>query len=103
MITAMLRLAVIAHPGARAERLEQLTDGTLGVWVRQRPVDGQANAAVERAIASALGLRPRQVRLAAGASARRKIVEIDLPDYATLEMRLQAHAVQARPRLKSEI
>src|SRR5437764_6124582 len=36
---------------------------SLRVWVRARAIDGQANAAIELAIAGALGLRPRQVRI----------------------------------------
>jgi uncharacterized protein YggU (UPF0235/DUF167 family) len=90
----MLRCAVIAHPAARVDRVELLDDGaTLGVWVRARPMEGKANAAIEAAIARALGLRPRQVRIVIGTTSRRKIVEIDLPDRAVLGQRLTAHAV----------
>jgi uncharacterized protein YggU (UPF0235/DUF167 family) len=94
----MLRLNVVAHPGARTERLEVLSAAELGVWVRARPVDGQANAAIEQAIATALGLRPRQVKLVAGTMARRKIVEVDLPGVEAFHNRLLAHAsVRTKP------
>jgi uncharacterized protein YggU (UPF0235/DUF167 family) len=95
MITAMLRLAVIAHPGSRQERVDVLEDDALAVWVRARAVEGQANAAIERALANALGLRPRQVQLAAGQTSRRKIVEIDLPNVEVLRARLVAHGVRS--------
>jgi uncharacterized protein YggU (UPF0235/DUF167 family) len=91
----MLRLAVFAHPGARFERVARLDAQSLGVWVRARAVEGQANAAIERAIADSLGLKPRQVRLVSGLTARLKIVEIDLPDPQALDARLLAHAVRA--------
>jgi hypothetical protein len=91
----MLRVAVLAHPGARADRVQLLASDSLGVWVRAQAVEGQANAAIERAIASALGLKPRQVRLVSGLTARRKIVEIDLPDASAIDARLVAHAVRA--------
>jgi len=90
----MLRLVVVAHPGARAERVAHLSAGELGVWVRARPIEGQANAAIERALAAALGLRPRQVQLVSGLAGRRKIVEIDLPSLAALAERLVAHGVR---------
>ncbi|HEV7662642.1 MAG TPA: DUF167 domain-containing protein [Chloroflexota bacterium] len=90
----MLRLTVVAHPGARAERVEYTADGILDVAVIARPVEGQANVAIERAVASALGLRPRQVRLTGGARSRRKIVDIDLTDLATLHERLLAHRLR---------
>jgi len=90
----MLRLTVVAHPGARAERVAHLAEGELGVWVRARPIEGQANAAIERVLAAALGLRPRQVQLVSGSAGRRKIVEVDLPSLAALAERLVAHGVR---------
>ena len=72
-----------------------LDDDALGVWVRARAVEGQANAAIERALASALGLRPRQVQLTAGQTSRRKIVEIDLPDFEVLRARLVARDLRS--------
>jgi hypothetical protein len=41
-----VRLAVEAHPNARLERIE-LSGSTLRVWVRSRPAEGRANAAIE--------------------------------------------------------
>lgn len=92
----MIRLQVNAHPSAQRERVELLPDGSLGVWVRARPVEGQANAAIERCLASWLGLRPRQVALVAGTAGRRKIVEVDLPGPAEVPTRLLAHGVRSR-------
>ena len=69
------------------------TEHPLEVWVREKPVEGKANTAVEAAIAAALGLRPRQVRIVSGATARRKIVELDLPDQADLRSRLVAYGM----------
>jgi uncharacterized protein YggU (UPF0235/DUF167 family) len=90
----MLRLNVIAHPGARTDRVELLANGDVGVWVRARPVDGQANAAIERALAEILGLRPRQVKLIARTTGRRKIVEVDLPGVEALNGRLLTHGIR---------
>lgn len=94
----MIRLAVRVHPGARQERVEWLPDGRLGVWVRARPVEGQANAAIERCLAAWLDLRPRQVTLVAGAGSRDKVVRVDLPSAEEVRERLSslAHAVRAR-------
>ena len=91
----MLRIHVAAHPGSRRERVDLGQDDVLGVWVRARPVDGQANRAIELAIASALGLRPRQVRLVVGQMSRRKLVEIDAPSLQALRARLLAHRLQS--------
>ena len=91
----MLRVTVVAHPGARHERVDLLADDTLGVWVRQRPVEGKANAAITACLAKALGLRARQVEIVGGATGRRKIVELDLPDLHVLRERVLAHPVRS--------
>jgi uncharacterized protein YggU (UPF0235/DUF167 family) len=75
-------------PGASFERLE-LAEATLRVWVRARPVEGQANAAIEEAIANALGLRRRQARIVSGATSRRKLIEIDIASLDVLRECLQ--------------
>ena len=85
-----MRLSLEAHPNARVERVE-LVDDQLRVWVRARPVEGQANAAIEQALANALGLRPRQVHLVSGATSRHKQVEVDLADLDDLRARLSQH------------
>jgi uncharacterized protein YggU (UPF0235/DUF167 family) len=80
--------------------VEWLPDGGLGVWVRARPVEGQANAAIERCLAAWLDLRPRQVTLVAGAASRDKVVQVDLPSADEVRERLAgvalAHGVRAR-------
>ena len=66
-----------AHPGSGRQEVALLPDDTLAVWVPARPVEGQANAAVERAVAAALRLRPRQVHVVRGFSSRQKLLEIE--------------------------
>jgi uncharacterized protein len=83
----MLRASVEAHPNARVDRVE-LAETTLRVWVRARAIDAQANDAIQRTIARALGLRGREVRLVSGARSRHKIVELDLVDFEEVRRRL---------------
>lgn len=54
----------------------------------QRALDGAATAAVCRVVAESSGLRAREVTLVAGASARTKVLELDVPDAAVAETRL---------------
>jgi uncharacterized protein len=58
--------------------IEALADGraVLKVRVRAVPSEGEANAALIKLMAKALGVAPRQVTLAAGATARIKRLTI---------------------------
>jgi uncharacterized protein YggU (UPF0235/DUF167 family) len=61
------------------EGIDQLADGTavLKARVRAAPTDGEANDALVRLLAKTLGVAPRQVTLAGGATARVKRVRIE--------------------------
>ena len=84
----MILVSVRVHPGASREGLQLLPDGTLDARLRARPVEGKANQALVRLLATRLGLRARDVRIAGGARARRKLVEVALPTVAELGARL---------------
>jgi uncharacterized protein len=76
-----LLLTVRLTPKAGRDAVEgiaQLSDrkGVLKVRVRAPPHEGEANAALIRLIAKSLGVAPRDIELAAGATARVKRLRI---------------------------
>ena len=71
-----MRIAVRAHPGASRERA-QWDGGVLHVWVTARAVDGQANAALARAVARVFGVRASAVTLVSGERGRDKVLDVD--------------------------
>jgi uncharacterized protein (TIGR00251 family) len=74
---ALLRVAVV--PNARRTEVDGLHDGALKLRLAAPPVEGRANEMLVEWIAAALGLPRRSVRIARGAAARRKSIEIDAP------------------------
>lgn len=83
------RFAVRVKPGARRTTVGGTWPGTLGpalvVAVTAPAVDGRANDAVRKALATALDVPERDITIAVGTRSRDKIVEIadppsDLPD-----------------------
>lgn len=72
-----VRLTIRVRPGASRTHVGGSHDGALVVRVQERAVDGRATAAALAAVASALGVRPRQIRLVGGATSRTKLVELD--------------------------
>lgn len=81
------RITVRVHP--RSARPRRVWDGNvLELWVHEPPVDGAANEAVIKEVARWLGVHPRTVTIASGATTRTKVIEIDgvadLPPAETL-------------------
>lgn len=79
-------LSARAVPGARiavrvtpkASRARIVEDGeVLRVYVTEPPADGRANAAVQKALARALGVPKTSLTLVSGAGARDKVFRLD--------------------------
>jgi hypothetical protein len=64
-------LGVIVKPGSKRPGISE-ADGMLVVRVRERAIDGAANAACIRALAAAYGVAPTAVELLRGARGRHK-------------------------------
>ncbi len=73
------RLAIRVKPGASRTAVGGSHGDALVVAVTARAVAGKATEAALRALADALGLRRRDLRLVIGATSRDKVVEIEDP------------------------
>ena len=81
-------LSVRLTPRAAREQVSLQEDGSLAVRVSAPPVDGRANAALERAVAGALRIAPSRVTLVRGARSRDKAVRVDGLDAEAVRERL---------------
>jgi uncharacterized protein YggU (UPF0235/DUF167 family) len=90
-----MRLAIHVRPGAATPWVGGSYGDALIVRVRERAVDGKATQAALAALATALGLRTRDVELISGATSRAKIV--DVPDTAGAAMARLRDAPQWQP------
>lgn len=79
-----MRITIWVRPGSSRPGVGGERDGALIVRVSAPAVDGRATAAALAAVAAAFGARPRTVTLVAGASSRRKIVDVPGADPAVL-------------------
>ena len=70
------RIRVRLTPRSSRNEILGWSEGLLSVRVTAPPVDGKANAALERLIAKTLGVPKRDVSVVSGARGREKTVEI---------------------------
>ena len=82
------RITVRLTPRASRDEIVGLRDGVLHVRVTAPPVDGAANEALLRLVAKALGVPPRDLRIASGATSRTKVVDVVGLDAAAVAERL---------------
>ena len=72
----MGRVEVRVVPRSPRTAIDGIRDGRVVVRVNAPPVDGAANDAVIAALAEALDVPRRDIRIAAGATSRNKSLEI---------------------------
>ena len=87
--TAPVRIEVHVRPGASRAAVGGTHGGALVVRVTERAEHGRATAAALEALADAVGVPRRFVKLVRGTPNRRKVVEVAVDSEATLERRLQ--------------
>ena len=66
-------LTVKVHPNAGKDVLVGVAPGRFEAWVRAKPMQGDANEAVERLLSSALKIPRSQLKLIKGRAGRMKI------------------------------
>lgn len=76
-MSATARISVYVQPRASKTELAGTHDGCPKIRLAAPPVDGAANAALVEFLAERLGIAKSRIRVVAGASSRRKLVEID--------------------------
>ena len=80
--TPTVRVAIHVRPNAAQTVVGGAYDGALVVRVAEPPEGGRATAAALRAVADALALPRRSVRLVHGDASRRKLLSVTVKDEA---------------------
>jgi uncharacterized protein (TIGR00251 family) len=83
-----VRLQVRVQPRASHNRLVGLRGDALKLQVTAPPVEGEANAAVIRLLASIVGVPQSAVQVVGGAKSRDKFVEIQTADPTRVATRV---------------
>jgi uncharacterized protein (TIGR00251 family) len=83
-----IRVRVHVQPGASNTGLAGRHGDAVRIRIATPPVDGRANDALVRFLATCLAVPRRAVEVVAGASSRRKVVDVAGIDVATATARL---------------
>jgi hypothetical protein len=83
-----VEIDVLVSPRASRDRLMGIHDARLKVAVAAPPVEGEANDALVRFLASVLGVKQRQVAIARGATGKRKTIRVEGVDAAAAAVKL---------------
>jgi uncharacterized protein YggU (UPF0235/DUF167 family) len=88
-----LKLRLRLTPAGGADRIDGVARDDKGLYLKARvraaPENGEANAALERLLAKALGVAKSKVSVTRGMTARLKVVEIEGVSEAELAMFLK--------------
>lgn len=71
-----MKIFVIAKPGAKVEKVEEIDKTHFAVSVKAPAKEGKANKAIELALAKHFSLKPYEVEIVSGHMAKTKLVEI---------------------------
>jgi uncharacterized protein YggU (UPF0235/DUF167 family) len=98
-----VRIRVRVTTRAGVDRIDRPGDGILHLRVTAAPADGAANLAVVRLLAAALDIPKGRVRIATGATSRRKVIAIDGVSRATVASLWPGLDDRLAPRAAAEI
>ena len=69
-------ISIRVTPRSSQQRIG-VENGKVRAWVMASPTDGQANDAVRRLVAGALGIAPTKVQIIRGDASREKLIRVD--------------------------
>lgn len=85
------RINVHVTTRASTNEISGRRDGVLQVRVTAPPLEGRANAALEKLLAQVLHIAPSRVSVVVGASSRNKVIAVEGCSSEELETALSSH------------
>ncbi len=71
-----MKIFIKAKPNSKIESIKKLSETNFEICVKEPPVRGLANAAIQKALARHFGVPLSSVSIIAGHASRQKIIEI---------------------------
>ncbi len=71
-----MKISVKVVPGAKIERVEKLSENNYKVWLRSKPIEGEANKALIKVLSNHFDVSKSSIKIFYGEKGRDKIIEI---------------------------
>lgn len=71
-----MKIFIKAKTGAKEEKIKEDKKNHFIISIKERPIKGKANSAIEKAIARHFGVSSSRVKIVYGAKSKEKIAEI---------------------------
>ena len=71
-----MRISVSVKPGTKLSKVQRIGPDNYAVWVRARPHEGKANAAVIELLSDFFGVPKTSLEIVRGANSRTKLIEL---------------------------
>ncbi|MBS9390619.1 MAG: DUF167 domain-containing protein [Dolichospermum sp. WA123] len=68
---------VKVKPNSKQQKIEELADSSLIVYLKSPPVDGKANEELIKLLAKKFDVSKSSIRIKSGTTSRQKVIEID--------------------------
>ena len=72
-----MKISIKVIPSAKVEQIQPALDGSLKVWLRARPKEGEANKALVKLLSKHFDVPKTSINIATGLTSRNKIVDIE--------------------------
>ncbi|MEI8060736.1 MAG: DUF167 domain-containing protein [Candidatus Berkelbacteria bacterium] len=72
-----MKVSIKVIPSAKVEQIQPALDGSLKVWLRARPKEGEANKALVKLLSKHFDVPKTSIDIVSGLTSRNKVVEIE--------------------------
>ncbi|MCX6810210.1 MAG: DUF167 domain-containing protein [Candidatus Berkelbacteria bacterium] len=72
-----MKINIKVIPSAKVEQIQPALDGSLKVWLRARPKEGEANCALIKLLSKHFDISKTSINIVSGLTSRNKVVEIE--------------------------
>ncbi|MCX6812162.1 MAG: DUF167 domain-containing protein [Candidatus Berkelbacteria bacterium] len=72
-----MKVNIKVVPSSKVDQVQSTIDGSLKVWLKAKPINGEANRALIKLLAKYYDVRQSMIKIISGESSKNKVVEVE--------------------------